>query len=61
MASLLQIVDVEITASRNSAIDSIPSEQLIIPAVFPINMLVILRPGREASVNEKFWLGILYI
>ena len=55
---LLQNVDVNITASRNTAIDDIPSEELVIPEILPVNMLVILRLGKEKLLNKKFWLGM---
>ena len=57
---LLQNVDVNITTSRNTAIDDIASDELVIPEILPVNMLVILRPGKEKLINEKFWLGILF-
>jgi hypothetical protein len=55
---LLQTKTVHITALRKSAIDSISAEDLVVPDVLPINMLVVLRPHTSALQNEKFWLGI---
>ena len=50
---------VQVTTSRNTAIDTLKSEDLVIPDVLPVNMLVILRPSSVALSNEKFWLGKL--
>jgi len=53
------VKSVQVTTSRNTAIDTLESEDLVIPDVLPVNMLVILRPSSVALSNEKFWLGNL--
>ena len=54
---LLQVKSVHVTTSCNTAIDTLESEDLVIPEALPVNMLVILRPSSAALPNEKFWLG----
>jgi len=54
----LQVKSVHVTSSRNTAVDSLESGELVIPKDLPINMLVILRLSSAALPNEKFWLGI---
>ena len=56
---LLKSVEVNISISRKSTLDSIASEELVIPELLPLHILVILRPSKAAEVNEKFWLGNL--
>ena len=48
---------VQVTTSRDTAIDTLTSEDLVVPEALPVNMLVILRPSSAALPNEKFWLG----
>jgi hypothetical protein len=52
--SLLQILDTRITTSHQTAIDSIPSHELVIPKQLLLNMIIALQSSKDVLVNEKF-------
>ena len=54
---LLQDVELNVYTDRTNSQDNLPSEELVVSAEILLDMLVVVRPGKAAFANEKFWLA----
>lgn len=53
----LQDVDLNVFVDRTNAQDDLDATEVVVPSEIPLNMLVVVRPGTGALVNEAFWLA----